>query len=659
MCMTKKIALLFIIICFSFSLFSQEKKIKKADASYESGEYYKAAQEYNAIMKKLEDRNTRNHLFFKISECYFNIGDYKKARANYRKTAKIKEYELISRIRLAEIEIQEGTFEEAIVKYNEILSLYPNDSTARKGIESANLALQWMAEPTRYKIEKAKHLNTKRNDFCPSIDEKGGYDHIYFSSTRDESKGKRLSGITGEKFSDLYITKFDRKQKWTDAAPLDSLNTNFDEGSPCIFNEGKKFYYTSCLAEKGKKVGCQIYEATKVEGEWMYPKRVEIVADTISIGHPTASPDGRTIYFSARMQGGYGNADIWYVEQTDEGWSRPRNMGPSINSKDDEMFPFMRNDTTFFYSSTKHPTMGGLDIFIARKINGKWVSENMKPPFNSNGNDFGIYYYTNEDKGYFTSDRKGSKGEDIYYFVKPPLEFQLKGIAKDKDNGNIIDSCNVLLFGSDGSTFRDTSSIKHKEGYFNFKLKPKTDYVFVVTKEGYFNGKSRFTTDSLEFDKTFEFEIKLESLNKTFEIPNIEFEFGKWDLTERSKYFLDSIIRIMNDNPYLVIELSAHTDMIGSDEANNELSQKRANSVTSYFTLKGVAEGRLVAKGYGKLKPKVITETNLRFPFLPKGTVLTEDFVRSLPMEQQMVANQQNRRIEMRVVSNDYIPSLD
>jgi len=654
------IAVLVTFVLITGSVAAQEKRLKKADEIFEAGEYYRAILEYTAVMKKVENKSQKNEIYFKIGECYYMIGDYKKARSNFKRTAKVDDFEIPSKIRLAEIEIQEGTFEEAVILYNEVLAVTPNDSIALKGIESANLAIKWMTEPTRYKIEKAKHLNSKRNDFSPSVDEKSGYDHIYFSSTRDEAKGKKTSGITGEKFADLFVSKFDRKQEWADALPVDSLNTEFDEGTPCVFDEGRKFIYTSCRAEKGKKVGCQIYEAQKVEGEWMNPVNMNIVPDTVSIGHPAMSADGSIIYFSARMQGGYGGADIWYYELSGKEDARPRNMGPAINSADDELFPFMRADGTFFYSSTKHPTMGGLDIFIAKQNEkGRWESENMKPPFSSNGNDFGIYYYATEDKGYFTSDRKGSKQEDIYYFIKPPLEFKLTGLAKDKDAQVVVDSCVVMLFGSDGSMFRDTTSIAGKEGKFNFKLKPKTDYVFVVTKDGYFNGKSRFTTDSLEFDKVFEYEILLESLNKTFEIPNIEFEFGKWELTEPSKHVLDSIIRIMIDNPYLVIELSAHTDMIGSDEANDELSQKRANSVTAYFTSKGIPDGRLIAKGYGESQPKVIVTPDLRYSFLPKGTVLNESFINSLTPEQQVVANQQNRRIEMKVLSNDYIPSLD
>ncbi len=649
-----------LLTIFVFSANAQDKKLKKADAIFESGEYWRAIQEYSGILKKLDNKKLRTSIYYKIGECYYLIGNYKKARSNFRRSAKVDDYEQISTIRLAEIEIQLGNYEKALEYYNDVLILSPNDSIAKNGIKSVNLALEWIELPTRFKIEKAKHINTRKNDFSPTVDEKNGYDHVYFSSTRDESKGKRSSGITGQKFSDLYITKFDRKQEWTDPVPIDSLNTEFDEGTPCIFNEGRNFYFTSCIAEKGRKVGCQIYEAQKVEGEWMNGTNLSLVPDTVSIGHPAVSDDKNKIYFSARMQGGFGGADIWYVENGDEGWSRPKNMGPAINSAYDEMFPYLRNDSTFFYSSTKNPTMGGLDIFIATKNKkSRWVSENLKPPFNSNGNDFGIYYYKNEDKGYFTSDRKGSKGEDIYFFVKPPLIFSLTGIAKDLDTDAVLDSCAVLLFGSDGSIFRDTTSIKENEGRFDFKLKPKTDYVFVVTKDGYFNGKSRFTTDSLEFDKVFDYEIKLETFNKTFEIPNIEFEFGKWELTEPSKYVLDSIIKIMINNPYLVIELSAHTDMVGTDEANFELSQKRAKSVTDYVTSKGIPAGRLVAKGYGESQPKIITKEDLRFPFLPEGTVLNEKFINTLTPAQKEAANQQNRRIEMKVISNDYMPSLD
>ncbi len=656
----KYISVLIAILIISSLVYSQEKKLRRADETFAAEEYYKAMQEYTAILKKVKGKNEKIEIQYKIGECYFMAGYYKKARSPFRRASRSKSLAVSAKNRLAEIEIQEGNYEEAIKLFTEVLELKPNDTIATEGLQSANWAVEQYNLPTRWFVERAKHLSSKANDFCPTIDEKDGFDHVYFSSTREEAKGKKLSNITGTKFSDLFVTKLDRHGEWEDVVALDSVNTQFDEGSPCIFDQGRKFYYTSCIAEKGKNMGCQIYEAQKIDGEWMNPTNLGIVADSLSIGHPTVSPDGSKVYFSARLQGGFGGADIWYSEKEGSSWSAPKNMGDRINTAGDELFPFMRNDTTFFYSSTKHPTMGGLDIFVAYLDKDEhWQSKNMGYPFNSNGNDFGIYYYQNEDKGYLTSDRKGSKGEDIYFFVKPPLEFKLKGTVHDLDTKVLIDSSLITLYGSDGSMFRDTILKANKKEYFNFKLKAKTDYVFVVTKDGYFNGKSRFTTDTLEFSKTFEYDILLETLNKTIEIPNIEFEFGRWELTEPSKIVLDSIFRIMIENPHIVIELSAHTDLVGSETSNMELSQKRANSVTSYFESKGIPSGRMVAKGYGESKPKKIEKYNPVFPFLPQGSVLDEEFINSLSKEEQEAANQQNRRIEMRVLSNDYVPSLD
>ena len=490
------ISILLLAVVIASASSAQEKKLRRADESFEAEEYYKAMEEYTAILKKIKNKNDKIEIYYKIGECYFMSGYYKKARSNYKRAAKSKGYEVNAKNRLAEIEIQEDNFESAIDFYNQVLDVKPDDTVARKGIESANWAIEQTKKPTRWVIEKAKHLCSKANDFCPSIDEKDGFDHVYFSSTREESQGKKLSGITGTKFSDLFVTKLDRHGKWEDVTALDSINTRFDEGSPCIFDQGRKFYYTSYIAEKGKNTGCQIYEAQKVDGEWMNPTNLGIVSDSLSIGHPTVSPDGSIIYFSARLDGGYGGADIWYSEKAGSEWSKPKNMGPAINSAGDELFPYMRNDTTLFYSSTKHPTMGGLDIFVAYKNeDDRWRSQNMGHPFSSNGNDFGIYYYKNEDKGYFTSDRKGSKGEDIYFFEMPPLEFKLTGSVHDADTKALIDSSLITLYGSDGSMFRDTIIVANKKDKFNFKLKTKTDYVFVVTKDGYFNGKSRFSTE--------------------------------------------------------------------------------------------------------------------------------------------------------------------
>ena len=660
--MRYKVILLLILIfscSIGFSQTKEERRLKRADASYERGEFYLSIQQYNAALRKIKNKKLKNEVAFKIGEAYYQIFDYKKAKSQYRKCLKDRNLEYFAGIKLGEISIQEGNFEDAVKIYSDVLEKYPEDSVAKQGIEAAKLAVEWSTMKVKYTIAPAKHLNSRDDDYCAFVDEKDGYDHIYFTSMRKEAIGKK-SKINGGKLGDIFVTKFDKKNEWSKPAPLDSLNTKDDEGMPFITNNGKEFYFTRCAYEKGKNLGCQIYGAQKVDGDWMHPQRVEVVDDSISVGHPTFNSEGTIMYFSAHLDGGYGGTDIWYSEKTGDKWSKPKNMGPEINSKGDEICPFMRHDGTFYYSSTKPPTMGGLDIFKAYKNEqDQWVSENMQTPFNSNGNDYGVYFYSKQEKGYFSSDRKGTKGSDMFYFELIPVVFNLSGTVKDKDKKFVVDSALISLYGSDGSSFHDTILLQSKKDKFTFKLKKNTDYVFVVTKRGYFNGRSRFSTIGYEYSEEFKYDIILESFNKTFEIPNIEFEFGKWALTEPSKHTLDSIINILSENPSIVIELSAHTDMVGTDEDNMVLSQRRANSVTEYFQSKGCQRGRIEAVGYGESKPKVITQADNKYPFLKVGSVLDEKFINSLLPEEQVVANQQNRRIEMRVISNDYMPDLD
>lgn len=640
------------------ALFAQEKRLKKADEIYEAGEYYRALETYQSLLRKIKDKRTKQEVYFKIGECYFNINNFKKARTNYRKAVK-GHLAVDVHYKLGLTSKLSGEYENAIEEFKKALELDPGDSLAMLGVESCELALQWVEERSRFSADKFKYTNSKENDFCPSVVEKDGFDHLYFSSTRKEAKGKKTSGITGEKFSDLFMIKLDRQGKWSDAAPLDSLNTEYDEGSCHLADDGRDLYFTSCKKEKGKKLGCQIYKASKVDGVWMNPERVDILADSISFGHPAISPDGNTLYFSSRKDGGFGGADLWYCEKEGSAWGKPKNMGPVINTKGDELFPFMRADGSLYFSSDRHPNMGGLDIYKAyRDENKKWVVNNLKPPFNSNGNDFGIYYYSDKDKGFFTSDRKGSRKEDIYYFEKPPVVYALEGTVRDLDTKATIDSAVVILYGSDGSMFSDTTS-REKEYKFNFKLKHKTDYVYVVNKNGYFNGKGRLSTDTLDFDYTFERVVMLETTNKTFEIPNIEFEFGKWSLTETSKTNLNQLIRLLQDNPNLIIELSAHTDMVGTEESNMELSNKRIASVKQYLVDNGIQAGRMKGVGYGETKPKQIRKAIAEYAWLSVGTVLNEDYILSLDKEKQEIANQMNRRIEFKVIGNNYIPDLD
>lgn len=647
---------LFVII--GTSGFSQERRLKKADAFYEAGEYFKSVDMYKRAMKKMTGRKEKTPIYFKIGNAYYLAGDYRKARTYLRRASKYDPANREAWVKEAEILRMSEKYDEALEVYREYLETNGSDSIVELLIESVELTQEWLSVPTRFKVEAVRDFNTRDDDFTPSVVEKDGFDHIFFASNRKGVTGKKKSGITGERFNDIFVSKMNRQGEWSDPEMLDSLNSEFDEGAPHLTDGGAKMLFTSCQKEKGKPLGCQIYEITKNGTEWLNPERVAIVGDSISVGHPSISPDGNRMYFSARMTGGFGGADIWYVEKEDGAWSKPKNAGPTVNTVSDELFPFVRADSTLYFSSDRLPSMGGLDLYKATP-DGKYryIVENMKHPFSSPGNDFGIYYYANEDKGYFTSDRSGSKGEDIYYFEKPPLKFDMEGFVKDADTEEVVDSAVIQLIGSDGTMFTDTSDIY--EGYFNFNLKPHTDYVFVVNKPGYFNGKARFSTDTVLFNKTFRFDIMLETYNKTFEIPNIEFEFGSKELTELAKHSLDSLTNVLNDNPNIVVELAAHTDMIGSDENNMKLSKERADAVRNYLISRGILPGRLTTVGYGESRPIEIEEDHDQYEWLKQGDILSPEYVEKLTKEQQEVANQLNRRTELRVVAHDFVPSLD
>jgi peptidoglycan-associated lipoprotein len=647
-----------LLIFLSIAGNSQERKLKKADAFYEAGEYFESIDYYKRVVEKLTGRREKAPLYYKIGNAYYLAGDYRKARTYLSRAAKYDESIKDAFLKEAEILRMSEKFDEALLIYQEFLQIYPNDTLVPLLIESIELTKLWMSQPTRYKLSPVKDFNTRENDFSPFVVEKDGFDHVFFSSNRKGVTGNQKSGITGLRFNDIFVSKMNRQAEWSEPERIDSLNSEYDEGTPFLSDAGSLMYFTSCQAEKGKPLGCQIYKISKNGNEWLNPERVDIVGDSISIGHPCFSPDGSRLYFAARMDGGFGGSDIWYVENEDGGWSRPKNLGLSINTKYDELFPFVKADSTLYFASDRLPSMGGLDLYQAIP-DGKYryIVENMKHPFSSPGNDFGIYYYANEDKGFLTSDREGSKGEDIYFFEKPPLKFALEGFVKDKDTEEVIDSAIIRIIGSDGTVFTDTSDVH--EGFFSFSLKPKTDYVFVVQKEGYFNGKARLTTDSLMFDHTFQYQVFLESYDKTFEIPNIEFEFGSKELTQAAKHSLDSIAGVLQNNPNIVVELAAHTDMIGSDENNMVLSNERAEAVKQYLISKGILQGRMTTVGYGESKPIEILENHPTHQWLNRGNVLTPEFVEKLTPEQQEIANQLNRRTELRVIAHDFVPSLD
>jgi peptidoglycan-associated lipoprotein len=391
--------------------------------------------------------------------------------------------------------------------------------------------------------------------------------------------------------------------------------------------------------------------------KWSEPKNIGILPDSVVAAHPALSSDGLTLYFVSDISGGSGGKDIWKATRSTAGgtWSKPQNLGPDINTNGNELFPFLRNDGNLYFSSDGLIGMGGLDIFKAvPQPDCSWVVTNMKSPINSSADDFGIAFENENERGVFSSTRKGRGNDELYAFEFPPLRFNVTGLVKDEKTGAAITGSTVMLIASDGNNLQAETGTG---GDFKFALKPDVDYIFLAQKDGYLNGKEKETTKGQERSRDFMVTILLTAIDKPIELPNIFYDFGKWDLRPESMVSLDKLVETLIDNPKVTIELMSHTDSRDTEEYNYDLSQKRAQSVVQYLIEKGIESERLSAKGYGESSPKVVDAAIVsQAPFLKSGTALTEAYINSLANdEQKEVAHQINRRTEFRVLRIDYV----
>jgi peptidoglycan-associated lipoprotein len=317
------------------------------------------------------------------------------------------------------------------------------------------------------------------------------------------------------------------------------------------------------------------------------------------------------------------------------------------------MFPYAHPDGSLYFSSNGHPGFGGLDIFHATRIDDKnWNVVNMMPPFNSNGDDFGITFEHKKQKGYFSSNRGESKGYDkIWSFNLPEKEFVLTGVVTDNKKQMLGDAI-VRIIGTNGANVKMRTK---KDGTFFYKVEPNVDYVLLATCRGFLNQKNQLSTQGLKESKTYKVAFQLTPVGKPIPLNNIFFEFGKWTLTKESETAMNSLVKTLKDNPNITVELAAHTDMIGTSESNMTLSERRAQTVVDFLIQAGISKERLSAKGYGESMP-VTVDANIAaaYPFLKEGTVLDEAFVKALKPDQQEIANKINRRTEFRVVKTTY-----
>jgi len=638
---------------------AQKRRSQRAYDAFNAGEYYDAVDEFkNAYSKaKKSDKETRAEFGFMIAESYRLINDPRNAETWYKLAVRSAYSRPEAQFWLASTLKKNGKYQQAIEEFKNYKQIAPADARADQEIRACELSLEWQRNPDPYTVEELKELNSKASDFSPAYG-RDDFGIIYFTSSRDDAIGNRTHGATGQGFTDIFESRLDKKSKWSIPVPVDIINSEFEDGTPFIISEYKEMYFTRCEAGKREEKGCVIMFSKKSGDEWSEPEKLDLLGDSLVAAHPALSPDGLTLCFVSDMNGGFGGKDIWKVTRTAGGqtWSDPVNLGPDINTAGDELFPYLRDEATLYFSSDGLIGMGGLDIFKATaQPDGSWSVQNMKAPINSAADDFGIVFENENEKGIFSSTRKGRGNDELYAFEFPPLKFSVTGLVKDENTGSPVQGSVVQLIASDGSNLQAETGAG---GDFKFNLKPEVDYIFLASKRGFLNGKEKETTKGQEKSRDFMVTILLTPIDMPIELPNIFYDFNKWDLRPESMVSLDKLVETLNDNPNVTIELMSHTDSRDTEEYNLELSQKRAQSVVEYLIEKAIEPERLSAKGYGESSPKVVdSEISAQSPFLKTGATLSEQLINSLESdEQKEIAHQINRRTEFRVLRTDYEP---
>ena len=674
--MIKKVIIILIVTIIGIAPANAQKRnpSKSADIAFERKQYNVAIERYKKAYKKTGKKkyqDERIYITFQLAECYRFTESTKLAESHYKRVVKTefpKENPIVY-LHYANTLKRNQKYEDAIIYYNLYNEAVPEDTRGIAALEDIQNIQEWLEYPSKYEVTRMKILNSRASDFGITWTS-NNYNEVLFSSTREDGISKEKDAITGQNFADFYIARQNKQGEWEkpELADEGGINSEGSEGTPFMNRSFSTLYFTRCPNHKKRESGCQIMKSSRTGSTYGEPITLEIATiDSLDvIGHPTLSSDELMIIFASERKNGVGGKDLWYAlrESTADKFKRPMNLGTLINTEGDELYPFLRNDTALYFASDGHGGMGGLDIFMSTLDSlGKWQEPvNLKSPINSIGNDYGITFHPSEERGFFISNRDTRNGldDDIYYFIEPPILLTINSTIKDKNTLQYVDGATVRILGTDGSSHTTRSSETGAFMFTNSQVKLNNTYILTIDKDNYFTFTDTISTVGLEFSREFSEEYEISMIpDEPVVLPDILYDLAKWELKPQFEDSLRGLIETLQVNPNITIELGSHTDNRDTQEKNDILSQKRAQSVCDYLILRGIDPKRLTAKGYGERKPRTLHKDYTYNNYTIKaGTKLTEEYINELPNEDiKEYAHQLNRRTEFRVISKDYVPS--
>lgn len=679
------IATFMVVACVQNTL-AQKNPTWKADKLYSEYAYTSAIPEYEKV---LSADPTNVEVMRKLAECYRLTNDHAKAATMYGKLSRLPDAKPIEMFYYAQSLMYNGDYERAKDTYTKYSIKAMFDERAKHALEALKKMDQFYSDSARARVNNLA-INSPESDFSPIMLNDG----VVFVSNRIGGAKNKKHVWTGKPFLSLYYSKGAGNKLEVPIPFAENLKSKFNDGPASFFNKGSEMFTTRNNSgvnnKEDKVVKLNIIRAELVDGEWKDAETLPFNSDDYNCAHPFATKDGSRLYFASDMPGGYGGMDLYYVEKTKLGtWGEPVNLGDKINTKGNELFPFVSESNAVYYASNGYIGLGGLDIYHSKFENGEWAEpKNMGYPINTSKDDFGLVLNDKETDGYLSSNRDGGAGEDDIYAVQIFKIITLEGTVTEKETGEPIANSTISIKGEDGLeiasvitdengdyktelefnkefvvsatkplystesakvstinppattvrkdfvleklTFAVEGVVSAKEtgdplegslveltttngevvatetvgadGYYYFTLEPDQSYRIKASHEGYFAKSQLVSTRDVE-PGVQRVNLVLEKLivNKPIRLDNIYYDLDKWDIRPDAARELDKLVAVMNDNPNIVIELSAHTDSRGSDSYNLSLSDKRAKSAAKYIVEKGgIDKSRITGKGYGE-----------------------------------------------------------
>ena len=602
---------------------------KKATKNFRLGKYQNVIDYYLKVLEKQPSNGKANYF---VAESFRLSNRIKQAEPFYAKAggAGIDRDSVLWYY--AKSLQANGKYEDARKKLNELETSSDNESLrdrARKELDGLSNLAKLNEKQSYYRVKNLEAINTPFTEYAPAYLNS----ELYFASSRGNAKIYEASGTP---FTDLYkaATRGANVEVNTIAPLPETINApNINEGGITFSPDGKTMVFAK--GNSGKRKGTNdvdLYLSRFRNGQWMQPQLININQPDSWESTPAFSPDGRTLYFSSNRKGGFGGLDLYSAQMDSRGrFGRVRNLGADVNTAGDELFPYVAENGKLYFASDGHPGFGMLDLFVVNRANGKTLVENLGQPVNSTGDDFGLFLFR-ADRGFFTSNREGGKGDDdIYTFVNEDpnlrvVNYYLQGITyttRPDSSRQVLAETKVTLLDQEGNAMNDY--VTGNDGKFLFRVYENENYTLIGEADGYLVKRQLYTTRGksvpLESLKELITNITLDTIlvldklekNKVFVLNNIYFDLDKYDIKPEAAKELDKLVELLSDNPEIKIELSSHTDSIASNSYNLQLSQRRAESTVNYLIRKGISSDRLVAKGYGEDRP-IARNTN------PDGT---------------------------------------